>query len=351
MEHRRGSRGINRREFLAGALGLAVTSEALASSEHTAELAERRRQVFERLQRLWQEPQPDCEGKSPAVMLRDIETTLGEWAAVFKHVNHVGQVEQLMTRLGRVAETDPVWSATNGPAAQLEELHDRYWNPATFVAERQTARPLRLERPELLGFADDTAAEEFFSDGEFVPRGWLQPVQALIPVDKPMRSPFTGTRHIEGKSVHTPATLMAKAAERVIHLRAETDSIDPRYSLKEQVPFLYHEIAHANDWDTGHYPADLKIKTYWKVLQRLQTEKHSGTSLLTRVHNHERASHYERWRAGMEYWAEIATQYCANEQLADEDFAIVDAVVRTGDPSFDRAATHAKVEQRVAKLP
>lgn len=154
----------------------------------------------------------------------------------------------------------------------------------------------------------------------------------MIFEDRLLSSVFVG--RIVGQSVHTPADFMHKESKRVLKFSGRT-AFNDRFLLKSRIGDIYHEIAHANDWDTGHYPADLKIKTYWQVVQRMQQPDNGGTSLMTKTYHQQNTSGYERWRNAMEYWAEISSQYCQDTPLAAEDQQIVQTVIDATDPEYD----------------
>lgn len=331
------SRGVTRREVIAGALGFAVAGRAEAGSPHvetenTLEASERRQAIHKQMVERWFEPQPDCEGKTGEEMLFELEKTMGEWIVIFKHLNQIDDaLHSTMTLQGRQPD-DSVWSDPTGPAATLERLYNKYWNAETFAVERQQPKQIAIENADVVGFTSQEEYQDFFADGKFVPKGWLHPIKKIKLSEKSLSSVFVGP--IQGQSVHTPADFMHKESQRVVKLGGFT-AMNGQQLLETRLGEIYHEINHANDWDTGHYPADVKIKTYWRVVQRMQQPDNGGTSLKTKTYHQQNASGYERWRNAMEYWAEISTQYCQNSPLAPEDRQIVQAVVDATDPDFD----------------
>lgn len=331
------SSGVTRREVIAGAFGFAVAGRAEARSpqtetENTLETAERRQVIHKQMVERWFEPQPDCEGKTGEEMLSELETTMGEWIVIFKHLNQIDDALHSTMTLQDRQPDDSVWSEPTGPAAGLEQLYNKYWNAETFAVERQQPKQVAIENADLVGFSSQEEYQEFFADGEFVPRGWLSAIKKIQLAEKSLSSIFVGP--IKGQSVHTPADFMHKESQRVLRLGGFT-AMNGQQLLETRLGEIYHEINHANDWDTGHYPADLKIKTYWRVVQRMQQPDNGGTSLTTETYHQPNASGYERWRNAMEYWAEISTQYFQNTPLAPEDQKIVKTVVDATDPDYD----------------
>ncbi len=347
-------RGITRREALVGALGLVVAGRAEAKPpqpeddtsieatlEHSLETAHRRQAIHAHMVERWFEPQADCEGKTGEEMLSDLEKSMGEWIVIFKHLNQIDRALHCTLVLQDAQPDDGVWSDPSGPAATLELLYNKYWNAETFVVERQQPKQIAIENADLVGFSSQEEYQDFFADGEFVPKGWLSSIKNIQFFKKPLSSVFVGP--IKGQSVHTPADFMHKESVREVKLGGFT-AMNGQQLLETRLSEIYHEINHANDWDTGHYPADLKIKTYWRVVQRMQQTDNGGTSLMTKTHRQQTASGYERWRNAMEYWAEVSTQYLQNKPLAPEDTQIVEAVVRATDSDYDPAQVAPRVE-------
>lgn len=352
-------RSLTRREFIAGAvMGLAAASigrveakskkpDQTTTPEINLETAHRRQAIHAHMTERWFTPQTDCDGKSHADMLSELHKTMGEWIRIFKHLNKIEQALACTTNLQNLPPNDPAWAQASGPAAELEALYHSYWDADTFATERRQPEPIHIENADYVGFRDETHYREFFTDGQFVPKGWLQPVKKMVFTDYLLNSIIAG--RISGQSVPTLDGFLHKESKRELKLSGRT-AFNGRFLLQDKIDDIYHEIAHANDWDTGHYPADLKIKTYWKVVQRMQLPQQGGTSVRTRAYHHENASRYDRWRNAMEYWAEISKDYCQNKKLAPEDQAIVEAVVRSSDPDYDPKKIAPQVDTAVMHI-
>ncbi len=270
---------------------------------------------------------------------------MGAWSQVFFSQNKILDALRLVENLNAYTPDDPRWTTQHGTAEHVERLYMKYWDHAAVERLQHGLPPMAVEQPELLCFTSEAQLKDFFAEGRFFPRGWLRPTVKRIRFtkDKPI-SPFQS--NAVGYAVPDANSFFSPEGRRNITLQG-TSSYAGDHLLPAVLPKLYHEIAHANDWDTGNYPADTKIDFYWRTIQRATaTDRDSAMnhdSFLNPPRND-----YERWRGIMEYWADIAEKYMTNQKLADADAALVRECIAMSDQTFNpqRVYPEARTEAR-----
>lgn len=331
-ELRQGKRGLNRREFLFGLAGAVIagadTLEALGKTSETElrERAEKRKAIYREMESKIQERQLEKK-------VQEIRDFVGVFAGEFLLQNDVPSLFRVMHTLSECAENDPLWSAESGAAAQLENHYETRWSQQTFDQLKQAQPEMKIEHPQRLGFASQQEAEEFFAEGRFFPTGWLRPeVRSMRWVDgfpfSPVEQGATAYALPEVRNFFVPH------GRRNITYAGKTAFGDD-FLLRGQLDEIYHETAHANDWNTGKYPNDFKIEWYHTMIQRVQAADRD-------VNGHHEAylrsphSSFRNWRAVTEYWANICQKYFTDqERLLVADRGLVESVIRKSDARFD----------------
>lgn len=325
-------RNFSRREFLAGlGAALVMPKSAEASESHEHERAALRQEQFDLLMADWSEPQERLEGHSLSELCSDLRDQFGPWFVVFAKLNELHHMQELLTHLSRLPRNHPSWSSDRGPAADFEALYDRLWSGVTEKEKAQNeTTPKLTEVPDPL--------KEMFESPDVLPQGFRAPVKEVVWHDGRLHSPFMPRGGaVDGMSLPTPESFFSERKMRRIHV-----GIPSYESADRKMEVIFHEFAHANDWDTGDYPADYKIYLYWKVTQLARERREKDTQHVNMLRPFSELSFYERWREVMECWPTMATQYFMGEELLPEERSVIASTIARIDPEFNSAQSRAR---------
>lgn len=331
----------SRREVIVGlgAAMLAGKAEAKPKQERL-EHHEDAQEQHAALMELWYTPQDQFEGHSLAEMTDDLREYFGEWYVPFNTINQIGRMRHLVDKLADDDRHSPAWSKPDGAASHLSRLYESYWDSAAVHEEIEHEAIPQLEHPEHAGI-DEPTAVALLAPGAFLPKGWLGSVRTVRWQPKPLRTPFLPGNVAAGMALPTVDSYVSDRNQRNISMVSRDSTLDKRPDIMTTYITFLHEFAHANDWDTGNFTADFKIYMYWKTMQLLESLPEDS---LNQVENFQyqtlqreaKRNNFHRWRAVMEFWPELFTDYMARQDQMPEHIEFVERVIQETDPTFNR---------------
>lgn len=312
---------LNRRQFILGAAAGVLLPHGVEAAEVQREQVERRQQYYESVQARLQHPIEAADGKTVTELTNELKQELGPWFAVFGSLNNLRECKSLLDALAHFGPRQAVWQAQHGPAAQFEILYEQLWSP-----EREQ-RLVAAEHTPVLHHVP-AAVEPVFAPGQCFPRGWLSSVSDVQWYERGLRSPFVRRRAVDGMALPNPTAFVSERKDRTIRLGMRSSMLPER-----KAGVIFHEVAHANDWDTGAYPVDFKIQLYWQTLQQCRIAYEQAEHFVT-PRKFSALSPFERWRAVMEYWADEATNYYAGQTSSPSMRQVIEQTVARTDQAF-----------------
>lgn len=220
--------------------------------------------------------------------------------------------------------------------------------PAAEFAERQEG----VQTSDLVTIEEeDGAREQRISAGQlrellnYYPRGWVDTEIASI-TQSDLPDSLAEEYGIEGESAATCSTEVGETKSRIDFHRASQEE-NLYWVLTNYLP---HEIGHANDWSTDEeMSVGERMDLLLAIADRLVSDDRYQSAYVEEINNPDKQQEF--YLKATEYWAEICAQYFdLPEAMNIKDFALVDRVVRRGDPQYDVFACSDEQGSFVARI-